>query len=118
MQNFENLKKLGNRRVLVIDDEEFTLSALESILRILKVNVDESVDFAMSGKEALELVKKLQKYDLRYCLILTDIQMPGLNGIETAKLIRQFYIKSVGLSEDLLPVIYGVSGHTEDDFKI
>jgi CheY-like chemotaxis protein len=81
---YENLLKMGNRRVLVIDDEEFTLSALESILRILKVNVDESVDFAMSGKEALELVKKLQTHNIRYCLILTDIQMPGLNGIETA----------------------------------
>ena len=41
----------------MIDDEEFTLSALDSILRILKVNVDESVDFAISGNEALELVK-------------------------------------------------------------
>jgi CheY-like chemotaxis protein len=51
------VKNLGNKRVLVIDDEEFTLSAVDAILRILKVNVDESVDFAMSGKEALELVK-------------------------------------------------------------
>jgi CheY-like chemotaxis protein len=57
----------------VIDDEEFTLSALDSILRILKINVDESVDFAMSGKEAIELVKQLHRYELRYCLILTDI---------------------------------------------
>ena len=57
----------------MIDDEEFTLSALDSILRILKINVDESVDFAMSGKEAIELVKQLHRYELRYCLILTDI---------------------------------------------
>ena len=73
MQSYENILKLGNRRVLVIDDEEFTLSALDSILRILKVNVDEKVDFAMSGKEALELVEKLQLHKIRYCLILTDI---------------------------------------------
>ena len=43
--------------------------------------------------------------------------MPNLNGIETTKLIRQFYL-STGLSENLLPVIYGVSGHTEDNYKI
>ncbi len=73
LQDFENIKALGNKRVLVIDDEEFSLSALDSILRILKVNVDESVDFAMSGKEALELVKKIHGYEIRYCLILTDI---------------------------------------------
>ena len=73
LQDFEKIKALGNKRVLVIDDEEFSLSALDSILRILKVNVDESVDFAMSGKEALELVKKIHGYEIRYCLILTDI---------------------------------------------
>ena len=42
--------------------------------------------------------------------------MPGLNGIDTAKLIRQFYIQNGG--EHHMPVIYGVSGHTEDDYKI
>jgi CheY-like chemotaxis protein len=50
---------LGNKRVLVIDDEQFTLSAVDAILRILKVKVDKSVDIAMSGKEALEIVRKL-----------------------------------------------------------
>ena len=44
---------MGNKRILVIDDEEFTLSALEAILRLLIQDVDERVDFAMSGKEAL-----------------------------------------------------------------
>jgi hypothetical protein len=43
----------------VIDDEEFTLSALEAILRILKLDVDDRVDFAMSGEEAIEIVKKM-----------------------------------------------------------
>ena len=31
----------------MIDDEEFTLSALEAILRILKLDVDDRVDFAI-----------------------------------------------------------------------
>jgi CheY-like chemotaxis protein len=44
---------MGNKRILVIDDEEFTLSALEAILRLLIKDVDDRVDFAMSGKEAL-----------------------------------------------------------------
>ena len=40
----------------MIDDEEFTLSALEAILRILKLDVDDRVDFAMSGREAIDIV--------------------------------------------------------------
>ena len=78
------------KRILVIDDEEFTLSALEAILRILKVNVDDVVDFAMSGEEAIDMVKKMHLNGLGYSLILTDIQMPGLDGIETAKLIVEY----------------------------
>jgi CheY-like chemotaxis protein len=43
--------------------------------------------------------------------------MPVMNGIETARLIRQFYLCDAGFSIDDLPLIYGVSGHTEDDYK-
>ena len=56
-KQYDNIKQLGNKRILIIDDEEFTLSALDAILRVLKINVDDSVDFAMSGREAIELVK-------------------------------------------------------------
>ena len=56
-KQYDNINQLGNKRILIIDDEEFTLSALDAILRVLKINVDDSVDFAMSGREAIELVK-------------------------------------------------------------
>lgn len=40
------------------------------------------MDFVMSGKDALELVKLAEINEMRYCLILTDISMPQMNGIE------------------------------------
>ena len=54
---YENLLKLGNRRVLVIDDEEFTLSALESILRILKVVKIHKVMLSKIKKKVKVLMK-------------------------------------------------------------
>jgi len=38
---------------LVVDDEEFSLTALEVILKCAKINVQDRVDMAMSGEDAL-----------------------------------------------------------------
>ena len=43
--------------------------------------------------------------------------MPVIDGIQTAKLIRQFYLEDVELKIEDLPLVYGVSGHTEDEYK-
>jgi CheY-like chemotaxis protein len=56
-------------------------------------------DIANNGKEAIEKVKAYEAYDL----VLMDVQMPVLDGIETTKLIRQSGNTSV-------PII-GVSAH-------
>ena len=45
-------------------------------MKCAKINIDQRVDFVMSGDEALELVKTAEINDMRYCLILTDISMP------------------------------------------
>lgn len=65
--------------ILVVDDREDKLLALDSIL----ADLGENVVKAKSGREAL-------RYLLRndFAVILLDVNMPGLNGFETAKLIR------------------------------
>lgn len=45
----------------------------------------------MSGQDALDLVKLAETNGIRYCLILTDISMPQMNGIELTQLIRKYY---------------------------
>lgn len=66
--------------ILIVDDRPENLLALEAILEPLNQNLVR----ATSGEEAL---KRLLKDDFH--LILLDVQMPGLNGFETATQIKQ-----------------------------
>jgi len=66
--------------VLVVDDDPRKLAALEAILSDSGVNVVK----ASSGHEAL---KWLLSRD--FAVILLDVNMPGMDGFETAALIRQ-----------------------------
>jgi PAS domain S-box-containing protein len=70
----------GRATVLLVDDREANLMALEAVLESLPVRIVK----VLSGREAL---KFLLKEDC--ALILLDIQMPGLDGFETAALIRR-----------------------------
>jgi PAS domain S-box-containing protein len=65
--------------VLVVDDREENLMAMEAVLADLDVNTIT----AGSGLEALGLVLK---HD--FALILLDVQMPEMDGFETAELLR------------------------------
>ncbi|HKO16194.1 MAG TPA: ATP-binding protein, partial [Gemmatimonadaceae bacterium] len=65
--------------ILVVDDRPENLLALEAILEPLQQHICR----ASSGEEALR-----QLLERDFALILLDVQMPGLNGFETARLIK------------------------------
>lgn len=67
------------QKILLIDDREDNLFSLETILEA------DGYEFvkARSGREALKIL--LTEFD--FSLILMDVQMPNLNGFETAALI-------------------------------
>jgi PAS domain S-box-containing protein len=65
-------------RVLLVDDDERNLLAVESILE----DVGEVVA-ARSGEEALRHLLKGE-----FAVILLDVYMPGMDGYETAQIIR------------------------------
>ena len=67
-------------RILLVDDRPENLLILEELLG----TVDHHLVFAISGEEALK-----QILDNDFAAILLDVQMPGINGFETAELIRQ-----------------------------
>jgi CheY-like chemotaxis protein len=66
-------------RILLVDDRPENLLALEAILSAL----NQELVRASSGEEAL---RALLKDD--YALILLDVQMPGMDGFETAAQIK------------------------------
>lgn len=65
--------------VLIVDDDKVNLVLLEGILKSLDVNVVR----AQSGREAIDHVGR---HD--FAVILLDIMMPGLDGFETAEILR------------------------------
>ncbi len=66
---------------LVVDDDPGTLTLMRHFFRALGYGVI----CAASGPEALEV---LQQEPDRVALVLLDIAMPGMNGIEVAQAIR------------------------------
>jgi PAS domain S-box-containing protein len=67
-------------RVLLVDDHRENLLALEAVLK----DLGHEIVSAASGPEAL---KRILEQD--FAVILLDVRMPGMDGFETAALIRQ-----------------------------
>ena len=78
----ENFFKYQKSRILVIDDEEFCLTMMRSLLFRNGIDVENQVDFCINGLEGLNQVKEAQKIGVRYKVIFTDFNMPLLDGIE------------------------------------
>ncbi|HHN47760.1 MAG TPA: response regulator [Bacteroidales bacterium] len=70
---------LKNKSLLLVDDDSFNVKLTSMILERWGVEVDA----ALSGTEALELIGS-KEYDL----VLTDIHMPDMSGIDLTKKIR------------------------------
>ena len=46
------------------------------------LNLEFQVDFCIDGAQAVELVKQMYEIGFSYKLILTDFNMPEMNGIQ------------------------------------
>jgi len=70
--------------VLVVDDERGILSLVRRYFQSSPIRVKE----ASSGEEAVEVLERTRG---GIDLVLTDIQMPGITGIELAEYVEEFY---------------------------
>src|SRR3954465_15009377 len=66
--------------VLIVDDEETNSEALAGRLQ----RHSYAVTVAKSGRQALELLG-----ERRFDLVLLDVMMPGMNGLEVLRLLRR-----------------------------
>lgn len=93
-------EEFKNIKILYVDDEEIIReNAVEYLSRYF-----EKVYEAKDGIEALELIEIVKPH-----IVITDIKMPNLNGIELAKKVRQ--------NDKKIQIIIATA-HTDTDFLI
>jgi CheY-like chemotaxis protein len=78
----ERLDEAKNRRVIVIDDEALIA---ETVMEILNGEGFEAIA-ASSGASAIELAMTWEPD-----IVLSDVIMPGMNGVETGITIRELF---------------------------
>ncbi len=76
---------LRHSRILVVDDNKAARSALMDILSQLEIRPEA----ASSAHEALTLLETSRGQDEAFAAVLIDAVMPGMDGLATARLIRQ-----------------------------
>ena len=91
--------ELGSLRILLVDDAEANRDLVSTILRSIGL----TVDLAVNGVEAVEAVKA-ERYDL----VLMDVQMPVMDGVQATRIIRGLsgagaQVPIVALSANVLP---------------
>jgi len=92
-------------KVLVVDDDPLILDLVKEQLS----SSDYQPILASSGEEALEIAKKETSIDL----LLTDVMMPGITGIDLAKQFSTLYphVKVLFMSGFTLPSsLYSIAG--------
>ncbi|MDB6056088.1 MAG: Sensory box histidine kinase [Verrucomicrobiales bacterium] len=74
----------GKAKILIVDDRPEKAFAIKSVLSILA-----EVVIVSSGKEALRTLLNTE-----YAVVLLDVNMPEMDGFETAQMIRQRKVTS------------------------
>ncbi len=92
---------LKNLRALIVDDNESSRAVFEQLTSVLGWDVD----VAASGESALHMIKLKQGFRETYDVILIDWRMPGLDGWETSKQVRELQ------HGGKIPIIVMISAH-------
>lgn len=73
-------------KMLVVDDERDVEDLFTQRFRKEIRNGEVRINFAFGGQEALHFLRTLDPFDL--VLVLSDINMPGMTGLELLRIIR------------------------------
>lgn len=78
-------------RILFVDDEQNVLSGLKRALRGMRDQWE--MRFASGGEEALTLLREQESN-----VVVSDIRMPGMNGVELLKAVKQDYPHTIRIA--------------------
>ena len=92
--------ELAGRRILIVDDDRLNLRILTTILD----TEGYEIHTARSGEEALKIYEQVSPD-----LVLLDVIMPGLNGFETCRTLRERH------GSVLAPIVFITAKSASDD---
>jgi PAS domain S-box-containing protein len=98
------MKKYAGFRIMIVDDNENNLYSLNALIG---KHMDVEVIPASSGQSALELALN----DPRIDLIVLDIQMPEMDGFQTASMLK------VRQKTRDIPIIFLTAAYKTDEFQ-
>lgn len=101
----EGAEDFAGINILIAEDNVVNMQIITELLKLKNINVTQ----AFNGKDAVDIFKKSKEGE--FDLLILDIQMPLLNGLETAKNIRQMNRKDA----KLVPIIALSANVFEED---
>lgn len=112
-----SLSSCSCRDILIVDDEQFNVSCLSNILQKLKIKCD----VCYNGKECIEkieekIAKNCNCSKASYRLILMDVLMPFMNGLEATEKIQSYVNEGKICSKNLNVVFISACVDQESNF--
>lgn len=92
-------------KILVVDDEQDVKILFQQRFRKEIRREELNFVFAFSGEEALDIMKTMNQEAV---LILSDINMPGMSGLELLETIKKNYVKPP-------PVVMMITAYGDDE---
>ncbi|MBB5713104.1 ATP-binding protein [Sphingomonas xinjiangensis] len=104
----EQPSKDHERRILLVEDHDINQEFMLDLLAKLQVRAD----LAVNGVEAIERVRTAAESGTPYHLVLMDMQMPVMGGLEATAAIR-----AGGFTSDRLPIVALSANAYHDDIR-
>jgi len=92
-------------KILVVDDETDVQFLFQQRFRREIRNMEIEFVFAFSGEEAITMLRSMEHEAV---LILSDINMPGMSGLELLEFIKKDYLKPP-------PVVMMITAYGDDE---
>lgn len=74
----------SNKSILLVEDDQIDRMTIQRSFKTLEIK--NTLNIAANGQEALDFLEKTQETP---CLIILDINMPKMNGLEFLRIIKR-----------------------------